>query len=96
MPCGDTASVNDIVTCLGHGYPQPVFDLRIQKLSSGSTNTPESGGVEVDHLFMDTADESSEVEIKGFEDYRIRQKDVGQAELTCNVSAGDPAHWFWK
>lgn len=85
------ASVNDTVTCMAHGYPQPVFDLRIQKLSTVTTVSNRSDGFvvdEEDRYFMDTADESSEVEVKGFKDYRIRETDVGQVKLTCNVSNG--------
>ena len=33
MPCGESVAVGDTVTCVAHGYPQPVFDLRIRNLS---------------------------------------------------------------
>ena len=77
--------VNDAVTCVAHGYPQPVFDLRIEKLSSTLASEEDYE----DRSFLDSTDDSRTLDImdiKSFEDYRIKQKDVGQVKVTCNVS----------
>ena len=76
-------AVNDIVTCLAHGYPQPVFDIRIQNLSLGLTNDFDGD----DRIVSKTTGiNSSEASIKSFADYRIKEKDVGQVRMTCNAS----------
>jgi len=81
MPCGETVAVGDIVTCVAHGYPQPVFDLRTRDLSVKAGATTESRGLEDDNT-----EESIEVEIKGSESIQIGPQDVGHMEITCNVS----------
>lgn|SRR6218665_718824 len=96
MPCGDTALVNDTITCISHGYPQPVFDIGIVRVSPentwGSTGRHYPSTVrgiqdsEVVLNSVDTANESTEVEIKEFEDYQISEKDVGKVSIYCQVS----------
>lgn len=100
MPCGETVVVNDTVTCLAHGYPQSVFDLRIRNVSAETGDESESRGVgNENRVFMDKDEEeredgsggeyvtdAAEVEIKGFEDIRIGPMNVRHIEITCNVS----------
>jgi len=75
MPCGDTALVNDIISCVSHGYPQPIFSIRALKNSSDRKSP----------CCSYTVNTSTEVEIRGFENYQISEKDVGQVEIQCYV-----------
>src|SRR6218665_1849959 len=74
MPCGESVAVGDTVTCVAHGYPQPVFDLRIRNLSPEGDNSVTHG---VGYAKM---------AIRGYEDLRIGLKNMGRVEITCNVS----------
>src|SRR6218665_842760 len=91
-PCESTAVVNDTVTCVAHGFPEPKFDLHVRHLSSGHENTSQN-----QQFNRNTTNEKAETlktdirevtidNIKTSENYCIDQKDVGQVEVTCNTS----------
>lgn len=100
MPCGESVAVGDTVTCVAHGYPQPVFDLRIRNVSPETGNKSWSHGVGYENRFFMDTDETEKddhsdgnnteyatgMEIKGSEDFRIGPLNVGLMEVYCNVS----------
>jgi len=86
MPCEDTAFVSDTITCVAHGYPQPHFNLHIDRLPEGQDSKSGASQSEENYDGVGTADEPGEDGIVRSASYLMQPADVGRVEITCNVS----------